>query len=774
MTCPLPLHPPAATAPSTGAGPGIATADPAARPGTALRASPAPVLPAALLCAAFAPGAAWAQAAAETTLPEVRVESTATGFRTESGMGATRTDTPLRDTPQFVNQVPQAVLHSQGATTLTDALRNAPGISYAAAEGGTQANQVLYLRGFPVNQDVYIDGIRDMGEYNRDLFATESVEVLKGPSSLLFGRGGSGGVINQVGKTADLQPRKELELKLGSRHQQRLTGDMNLRLGEESALRLIVLQEKSGFYRYPQDVEKSGFAPSFWRRIGARTEATLSWYHLDSSDVTDYGQPTLPAAITGTGQAAMPPVAASRYYGLANHDYAKHQTDILTFRLEHAFDSGPTLKNNLRWAGYRRQMEATISTLRATDANGAPVTSGTPLGLLVVTRNHDGNRTRDNDDHALINQTDLLWKFAALGVRHQLLTGVELSREQLNRWNYTLDADPATAGVQTPASVTPLLNPDPYSFVYYTKTPNLRARSQGDVLALYAQDQVEINRWWKALAGLRWERFTGQAKTESIATGATVAGPFRRTDRMVSGRAGLIFQPDERQAYYASLANSFNPSGELGVYAGTAQTNLTATNEALEPEENRNLEVGTTQDFAGGLQLRATAFRTEKINQRINDSITGVTILAGKRRVQGLELQLSGAITPRWDVYAGAALQGGRIVKSTANQGNTPLGVPDYSGNVWTVYRLGGGWEVGGGLTASSGFWLTDANNGKVPSYVTADLTAARVQKDYELRLNVYNLADKLHYLGGYQNSPNRVVPGQPRSLALTLRHSFN
>src|SRR5262249_52902780 len=148
----------------------------------------------------------------EQTLPEVKVEGDT--FRTESTTSATRTDTPLRDIPQFINSVPQSVIRSQNATNLTDALRNVPGISYAAAEGGTQSNQVFYLRGFPLNADNYIDGIRDLGEYNRDLFATESVEVLKGPSALMFGRGGSGGLLNQTSKIANLLPHSEAALTL--------------------------------------------------------------------------------------------------------------------------------------------------------------------------------------------------------------------------------------------------------------------------------------------------------------------------------------------------------------------------------------------------------------------------------------------------------------------------------------------------------------------------------------------------------------------------------
>jgi len=715
--------------------------------------------------------AAAAQAQSEQTLPEVKVQGDS--FRTETTTSATRTDTPLRDVPQFINSIPQSVIRSQNATTLTDALRNAPGISYAAAEGGTQANQVFYLRGFPLNQDIYLDGVRDLGEYNRDLFATESVEVVKGPSALIFGRGGSGGLINQSSKIANLLPHTEAAMTLGSFNQRRLTADSNFSTGESDAFRIVALVEDSGSYRYPQGVQKQGVAPSMRFGIGSGTEILLSYYYLKENSVTDYGQPTIPAAVTGTGKAGMPAVSARAYYGFSNNDYANYETNIFTARIDHRFNDTVSLRNTFRATDAKRQSESTISQTLV-DSTGAALSPATPLSNLLAVRNHDGNRTRDNDDTAIINQTDLTWKLSVAGMQHTVLTGLELSREKLNRWNYTLDANPALAGVQTPTSNTPYLNPDPNTQLSYSKTPNLRSNANGDTVALYAQDQMELNKYWKALFGLRWEQFKALAQTMNYVTAALTAGPFQRTDRMLSGRAGLIWQPDDAQSYYVSYANSYNPSGELGVYAGTAQTSLTAVTQNLPPEENRNYELGAQWNVLQGLQLRSALFRTEKINQRIANSITNILELAGKRRVEGVEFELSGSITPNWDVYGALALEDGKIVKATVNQGNTPLGVPDVAGSIWTVYRLGAGWEAGGGLRYNSGFNLTDANNGSVPAYTVVDATLAYVQRKYEVRLNAYNLTDKLYYVGGYQNAPNRVLPGQPRSASVTLRYNFD
>ena len=786
-----------------------------AAPGRRAQLSPAAVGIASLSLFG-AEGGAYAQTtAAEQTLPEVRVEEgTDTGFRTDSTRSATRTDTPLRDIPQFVNIVPQSVMRSQNASTLQEALRNVPGISYAAPEGGTQVNQVFFLRGFPIFDNLFIDGVRDLGEYNRDVFATDSVEVLKGPSALMFGRGNPGGLINQIPKYADRLERREVALTYGSYDQKRLTADLNVRTGESSALRLVALGEDSGNFRYPQGVEKYGFAPSFWMNIGNATDITLSYYYLNERSVTDYGQPTL-FINQGKGSfLGFSNVSPRTYYGFANNDFSNYQTSIATAKIEHQFSNTLSLRNVTRWATYKRQMEATITEgIRPLDVNGNPVTAATPLSLIQVTRNHDTNRSRDNDDDALINQTEVTWNTTTGTIKHTVLGGLELGRERLDRQNNQLDANPALAGVQAPSVISPLLDPNPNDPLSYIKNPNQIAQAEGDTIAVYAQDQIQFTEQWKALVGMRYEHYKAKAQTIGLAPGVASAGPFSRTDNMLSGRAGLIWQPTRTQSYYVSWGNSYNPSGQLDVgdspFAGaggtTAQTNLNAINQNLEPEKNENVEVGAQWDI-GGVQVRSAVFRNEKTNARQLDSTGTTTVLGGKRRVDGIEFEASGSITRNWDLFSGIVFMRGKIISSspfgaltntngtptgpitdvaafcalpTTNcvnvNGNTPAEVPKVAGTLWTIYRLGGGWEVGGGARGQQGAWLTDRNDPgtKIPGYVVFDATAAYVQKHYEVRVNVYNLLDKFYYIGGYNNRPDRVLPGQPRVASLTVRYNF-
>lgn len=722
---------------------------------------------AAVFMAFATPGIATAQtvaAASDTTLPEVKVQTTpeGTGFRNESTRGATRTDTPLRDIPQIVNTIPQTLIRSQGATTLQEALRNVPGITYGAAEGGNLSNEVPMIRGMYAFGSIFIDGVRDIGEYNRDLFATDSVEVFKGASGLMYGRGNPTGVINQVTKTADLLPRREVGLTLGSFDTKRATADLNLPINQTTAVRLVALYEDSDSYRYPQGVEKTGIAPSLRFGIGTGTELTFSYYYLKTSDVTDYGQPVLVNTAAPYSKAnpfvIFPPISPRKYYGFANYDYTDHETNVATFKFDHQFNSNLSLRNTLRWASYRRNMEATIAAANAPAGGFQPTTD---LAGVTVTRQH--NKARDNDDSALINQLELTWKVASGAVKHTVLGGLELSREKLDRQNYTF------AGTFKDTTQ-PLLAPDPSTLLNYTKTPAGTPLTESDTIALYAQDQIELSKQWKAVLGVRWEHVDTDANADS----RIPAGQLSRTDSLWSGRAGLIWQPTEAQSYYVSWGNAYNPSGSLGAYSATG-SELAANNANTNPEKTVSYEVGSQWDFTRDIRLRAALFRNEKTDERIADPAGGVDlILAGKRRIEGVEFELAGRITNNWDVYGAIAFMDGKITDGP-NAGNG-TNVPDNSGSLWTVYRLGGGWEVGGGA-----FWSSSALatiNGtpavKLPSWTRWDATIGYVQRKYEVRLNFNNITDETYYIAAYQNGGNRVVPAVPRSTMLTLRYNFD
>ena len=704
-------------------------------------------------------------------LPEVKVTAPpeGQGFKTDT-TNINRTEMPLRDIPQFINTVPEPLIRQQGITSLQEALRNVPGITFTAAEGGVQASQVFWLRGFPAGGDLFLDSVRDIGEYNRDLFNIERVEVLKGPAALTFGRGSTGGVINQVSKIADLRPRSEAALVLGTNGELRATADANFVLAPATALRLQVLGEKTDTYRDTIQNDQIGFAPSLRFGIGTDLDIWLNYEYLQTKSKTDYGQPNLGPAFNYQ----MPPVPLTQYYGFAKYDYTNWYTNIATLNVNWRVNDAVSVRNVTRWASYKRDMEASIGTLNTTALTGAAVTANTPFDQLAVTLTH--NRARDNDDQAFINQTDVTWKVATGAIRHTVTGGLDLAMERLDRQNYAFDGTPTTAMIDAPQIVTSYLNPDIDASLNYSKTPQNRNVSTADTIAAYVQDLVEFTREWKLLLGVRYDWYDSKTNQTALGPNGTNVGPFSRTDNLWSGRAGVIWQPTARQSYWVSWNNGYNPSGELGVYGATS-TNLSAANQNLDPEETYNYEVGAQWDFTPALRLRSAVFRTEKTNARYTDPADGVVKLEGTRRVDGVEMELAGSITSRWDVYSGLAYMDGKILQSDPLTQGKHMAVAPWSGSLWTVYRLDGellGWQVAGGAFGSSSRWIDDQNRAKVPSYLIWNAMVGWFQPRYDIQLNIINIFDEKYYPGGYQNNPNRVLPGQPLTGLLTLRYRFN
>jgi len=748
------------------------------------------------------PQIAAAQAQREQTLPEVKVQGAPdSGFKNDSTSSGTRTETPLRDIPQFINTVPQEVLRSQGINSMADALRTVPGITMTAPEGGTQANDNFWIRGLPAGGDIFMDSVRNVGQYNHDLFNVESVEVLKGPSGLMFGRGSAGGVINEVSKTPLLYGLKEAGFVLGTFGQKRATADLNVKTGESSAFRLNALLEDSDSFRDGVNVRKVGIAPTLRLGIGTQTDITLSYYYLRDDGVTDYGQPNL-GAVNGFRPA---PISPRKYFGITALDYTNLSTQIATAKIDHRINDSVAIRETLRWAGYKRNMEATI----AQNLNDGPgpaskaITATTPVERIFAVRNH--SKSRDNDDTMLVSQTELTWKLSTGAVKHTVLGGLELGQEKLHRWNYNF-CKPGTynfaknaCGAQIaaapflPGVLAPLTSPNPSdAYPAFDKVPNFTTDTFANTTALYVQDQVEFTPAWKAVAGLRWENYkTGYdnfrsltglpaAVTAPTATNPGTPASLRKSDSMTSGRAGLIWQPTKAQSYYVSWGNSYNPAGELGVYGGTG-LNLTNATINTEPEENVNSELGAQWDFSNGIRVRSALFRNEKKNARVTDPVTGgLAVLSGKQRIDGLEMEVAGSVTRDWDVTYSAAYMDGDIINGgtvTAIGGTTLAGkevpVPHFGSSLWSVYRLGGGWEAGGGYVQSSTRWLNTGNTGQIPGYTIVNAMLGYVQKKYDVRLNIYNLFDKTYYVGGYENNPSFIVPGSPRAATVTVRYRF-
>lgn len=705
---------------------------------------------AAAIMIAFSSSGALAQSASEQTLPEVKVRGMQDRYRTESSTTATRTDTPLRDVPQTVTVLPKELLQQQNAVTLQDALRNVTGITFFAGEGG-QMGDGPRLRGFDARGSIFVDGIRDQGEYFRDTFNLESIEVLKGASSLLYGRGSPSGVVNQVTKAPGLAARNEASVTYGSHDFKRATADLNVPLGETTAVRLNAMIQDNESHRDYVENARFGFAPSVRFGINTPTEVTLSYQYLRTRDVPDYGIVHL------FGRPA--PVDPSNFYGFPTRDYDHLDTHIATLRVDHRFSEALSLRNTLAWAKYERDNEITAPRLRT---GGAAPTPGTPLAAITVRRNDRKSRLEDND--SLVNQTEAVWKTMTGSIGHTLLAGVELARERIDRTTYTFP------GLTETSHLVSLLDPDPANEgAGWNKTPQAVLRTEATTRALYLQDQLRLSPQWKAVAGVRWDRFEVEHDNNQIvATASTPVGvtSLSRTDKVASTRGGLIWQPTASQSYYVSYGTAFSPSAEFGTLANNTVN--------VEPEKVRSYEAGAKLEITRRVSVSAALFRNEKTNERVADPAGGPDqVLEGARRIDGVELGIAGRITPAWDVFAGAVLMDARITKqpsTPANVGNQPAFVAEKAANLWSTWRFAENWELGGGFYRIGSYFANDTNATLVPGYTRWDATLAYVQPRYEVRLNLQNVFDETYYESAH---PSHVKPGIPRQLFATLVYRF-
>jgi catecholate siderophore receptor len=646
-----------------------------------------------------------------------------------------------KDIPQSLTVLTEKLIHDQGKDTVKEALQNVPGITFEAGEGGRIGDNIR-LRGFTVAGDIYLDGLRDIAQYNRDTFNLDQIEVLRGSASMLFGRGSTGGVVNQVSKAARLLEQHEVNTTLGTGNFLRVYGDFNLVTGKNSALHINAMRTDWDGRTDQAGTHRNGLAANYRMGIDTDNEFQLGLYHLDYNDKPDLG---------GRWLRGVPaPLPADRWYGV-DSDYQRDSADIATISHKHLFKDGSSLKTTLRDGYYRRDLWATQINAFATDVNQENFGPST-----VVNR---GNQTRSGDEHHTFLQSDYLTQTRWLGLKNDLLLGGEYAVERSIRYTYSATpAKPAT-------TVEVASNAGVADTRIKTWANHFEATTQG----IYLQNTVSLSPFWKLVGGLRWDQFGGNYQR-------VTGGALSRLDSVWSQRWGVMFQPHDEVSYYGSYGTSFNTSGDLYQYdSSTAKT---------APESSRNLEIGIKWELSGGdLSLRTALARTDKFNERntdINQS-TGEYLLSGKRHTDSLEFEVAGRLSSNWEVFAGLVFmkgvidQAGSSTASQATVGMNPGLTPARQLNAWTTYRVSPRWRVGAGFNSVSANHPASSSaerlSNTAPAYVKVDaLMEYQWGINDVLKLNIDNVGDKVYYSSLYQNWPS-LAPG--RSVRLTWTSRF-
>ena len=732
-----------------------------------------PAAPAAPASAASAPKP-------ETTLQQISVkakaETDATSVRAiTSTIGKGNQD--LRDIPQSVTVVTEKLIEDRRIDTLKQALHQTAGITFQAAEGGEED---IRLRGFSLaaSGDIYVDSLRDPAFYERDTFSFDRIELLRGSASMLFGRGSTGGVVNQVSKMPFLNDASEVNFTGGTGGFLRFTGDFNHKLSDTSAVRVNVMENVASGGGGTDKLDKQGIAPTIRWGIGSNDEFYVSGYYLRNNNGINYGLPwvryssTQANANPSTIDSSLNP---NKVYYQAASDYNAGGAALATTGWTHLFSDGGQLKSAIRYGRYDRDQRAGIIRF------ASPATTGLD-NVNDSTQLTEGAQNKVQNMNTTYAQSDYSNKFNWFGMKNDVLTGVDLAHEVFSNYALVLPT-----GVTLNKNATPITVGSGGNNTNWVDE-SLRIKRQASAfdakaLGLYFQDMVQVAPQWKLLGGLRWDYFKGSYQTFQTAVSTANPAPVGtqltdrgRSDKLWSKRLGVLYQPTDAVTGYASWGTSFNTSGDT--YQYDDQTKNTP------PEGSENYEIGAkVEAFDGKLSTRIAAFYSIKTNERNRDSDTAATqsVLSGKRHAAGLELELAGRITPAWEVFGSYAwipsakideVAPGTTLASGELEGQRPSMTPRHSGTIWTTYQVTPAFRFGGGLNARSSQTPNRNPAGIVaPKFVTGDLLAEYTFSDaIGFKLNVTNVTNKLYADALYTA---HYVPGAGRAVQLTMTARF-
>lgn len=703
---------------------------------------------AALLCGTALTGIAQAQPVASpegavVTLDQLSVEGirgNTVGYLTRETRSATKTNTPLIDTPQSVSVITQAQIRDQGFQSIEEAVRYVPGIIPHQGEGNRDD---LVIRGQRSNADFYVNGVRDDVQYFRDLYNTQRIEVLKGPNALVFGRGGGGGVINRVLKEADGVPIREIVAQGGQFGNKRVAVDVGDRINENVFFRLNGVFEDTGTYRDFVDIRRYGINPTMTFLLSPVTTLKLSYEYFHDERTTDRGIPSQ------FGRPYRYRQNIATYFGNPDLSYAKVDANIATATLDHLFESGVALHSTLRFADYQKFYQNVYP-------GGAVNAAGTSVNITAY--NNDTPRTN------YFNQNDFTYKFDTGVLRHTLLAGFELGYQD----GRALRKDGFFPNGSQTLAVNPFspVSRVPVSFRNLATANN--TRYDLGLAAVYAQDQIEIGPHLQFIGGLRYDHFDFTSNNLN----AVAPTPVRtnRIDDLLSPRAGVVVKPFENLAFYGSYSVSYLPSS--GDQFGSLSPGLAIA----QPERFENAEIGVKYDVSPVLQLTGALYNLDRYNQRIADpNRAGFFLTTGQTNTQGAEIGANGFVTDWWQVAGGYAFTDARIVSNVSTTivaGNTVGLVPFNAFTMWNKFEVTPEFSFGVGYIQTGHTFASSDNTVRLPGITRFDLGLFyRVNEFWRAQINIENVFDRQYISTADGN--NNISPGAPRTIRAQIIARF-
>lgn len=660
----------------------------------------------------------------------VTVTETA-GYHVAVITSGTKTFTPLLDVPQSVTVVPRELIADQMMTTIGDVVRYVPGIT--AHQGENNRDQVI-IRGNDSSADFFVDGVRDDGQYFRDLYNLERVEALKGPNAMIFGRGGAGGVVNRVTKEAGFAPLHEFTLQGGSFGGKRFSTDLDRPVGDKLAFRLNSVFENSGSFRKYVDLERYGISPVLRYSPWALTKVTLRYEHFADGRTADRGIPSFQGRPAG--------VPISTFYGDPESSSVRARVNLGSAAVEHQA-GGVNIRNRTHLGAYDRRYQNYVPGAVTADLTGVALSA------------YNNNTGRLN----IFNQTDLTYMVSTAGVRHTLLGGVEVGRQGTDNFRNTGYFNNTATSVVAPYADPVIATPATFRQSATDADNHIKV----NLGAAYVQDQIDLSRKVQVIAGLRLDYFDLRYRNNRNGDN------LRRIDQLLSPRAGIVFKPVAPISIYTSYSVSHLPS------SGDQFSSLTTITEQVEPEKFTNYEAGVKWDVVRDLSLTLAAYRLDRTNTRsIHPTDPTRIVQTGSQRTNGFEFGVTGKATRAWQVAGGYAYQNAFVTSATAaaRAGAMVAQVPRNAFSLWNNYRILPRLGAGLGILNRSDMFAAIDNTVILPQYTRADgALFFSLTERMRLQVNVENLLGRTYYINA--NGNNNISPGSPRALRAGLTARF-
>ncbi len=649
---------------------------------------------------------------------------------------ATKTSTPLRDVPQAVSVVSSELITDQRMASMADVTRYMPGVGFAQGEGN---RDTPIIRGNATTSDFFVDGVRDDVQYFRDVYNVDRVEALKGPNAMIFGRGGVGGVINRVTRQADWGQSREASLQFGSWDNKRFTADIGKGLNETVAVRATGMYENSDSYRDGVGVERYGFNPTVAFRLAPQTTLRASYEYFYDERIADRGISSFNGAPVVT--------EPETFFGDPTQSPTDATVNLFSAVLEHRFNPRVTLRNRLTYGDYDKFYQNVFP--------GAMNADGTMVSISA----YNNATTREN----VFNQTDVIVSAQTGRFGHTLLVGTEFGRQETDNFRNTgffTSLGPNVTSVNAPLSSPTISLP----LEFRQNATDADNHGVTTVASLYAQDQVALSQQIEAVVGLRYE------SVDSDVTNNRTATDFSSSDGLLSPRLGLIYKPIVPLSLYGSYSLSYLPR------AGEQLSSLNLTNQALDPEEFRNYEVGAKWDIVPAFSFTAAVYRLDRGNVVVPDpNDPALSVLVDAQRTNGLELGLNGNVTSAWSIAGGYALQDGEITQSispTAQAGASLAQLPKHSISLWNRYDFTPRFAAALGVLYRSDVFTSTDNLVILPSWTRVDAAVFyNLTATIRAQVNVENLFDEDYYMNAHSNT--NITPGSPRGVRVALTTRF-